>query len=49
VTSWAVSISFGFVLEVSALKSTVAPLFVTRTHRHYLFSHFVPLLSTSYA
>src|SRR5437660_2806429 len=35
VASWAVSISFGSVLEVSALKSTVTPLSLAAAHSHY--------------
>ena len=47
-TSWAFSISFGFVLEVSALKSTVTPLSLTAAHRGLrcaTFYHFCPHLT----
>jgi hypothetical protein len=49
VTSSAFSISFALVLGVSVLKSTVTPFCFTSDHHCYLFIHFLPLLSTSYA
>jgi hypothetical protein len=48
VTSWAASISFRLFLEVSALKSTGAPLLFTFGHDYYRLNHFLPLLTTSY-
>ena len=48
-TSWAVSVSFGPFLGISAMKSTGAPILFTATHYLYCCFHFLPLLSTSYA
>jgi len=49
VTNWAVSVSFGPFLGISAMKSTGAPILFTTTHDIYCADHFLPLLSTSYA